>query len=366
MTALLPPMEVAARRERLRPLLDDAGVDALLVTHLTNVRYLTGFTGSAGVLVIGHDRTTLVTDGRYADQAPAQVTASGAEVAVEIAGPDQRAVVARLLGSVPRLGLEADTLPWGQVRAWGAALGGTELVATSGVVESLREQKDEGEIARMRAAAAIADEALAAVLPMLATGPTEADFGRELDAAMRRSGASGPSFETIVASGPNAALPHARPGERRVGRGELVVLDFGAVVDGYCSDMTRTVCVGEPGDEDRRHYEVVRDAQAAGVAAVRAGVSAKSVDQACRSVIEAAGWGDRFTHGTGHGVGLDVHEAPRVAATATATLRPGHVVTVEPGVYLPSRAGVRVEDTVVVTDTGCVPLTLTPKELCVV
>jgi Xaa-Pro aminopeptidase len=183
---------------------------------------------------------------------------------------------------------------------------------------------------------------------------------------MRRAGASGPSFETIVAAGPNGAKPHARPSSRRIERGELVVIDFGAVIDGYCSDMTRTVCVGEPASATaRRMVEVVSASQRAGVAAVAAGVTGKAVDEACRALITDAGWGDAFVHGTGHGVGLEIHEAPRVSSTSTDTLAPGHVVTVEPGVYLPDEGGVRIEDTVIVTDSGCSPLTHAPKDLVI-
>jgi len=238
-----------------------------------------------------------------------------------------------------------------------------ELVATEGVVEELRRTKDPGEIDRIATAARIADAALAAVSPLLADGPTEVEFGLALDTEMRRLGASAPSFETIVASGPNAARPHHRPAGRSIGAGELVVLDFGATYDGYRSDMTRTVCVGEPTSALVELYDVVAASQAAGVRAVRAGVPAASVDRSCRDVIAAAGWGEQFVHGTGHGVGLDIHEAPSVGSSSSDTLQSGHVMTVEPGVYLPGVAGVRIEDTLVVTDEGSVALTRTPKEL---
>jgi Xaa-Pro aminopeptidase len=216
---------------------------------------------------------------------------------------------------------------------------------------------------RLAEAARIADAALDVVRPRLTEGISEAEFGRILDFEMRELGAAGPSFETIVASGPNAAKPHHRPGPRTIGRGEAIVIDFGALFDGYCSDMTRTVWVDELAEaEVRRALSVVIKSQAAGVAAVGPGVRAVDVDRACRAVIERAGLGDRFVHGTGHGVGLEIHEAPSVSAASADTLGCGHVVTVEPGVYLPGVGGVRIEDTVVVTEDGCRPLTSTPKD----
>jgi Xaa-Pro aminopeptidase len=241
-----------------------------------------------------------------------------------------------------------------------------ELVATEGLVEEQRRVKDDGEVARMAEAARIADDALANVRPLLGDGLTEREIALALDYEMRRLGAEGSSFETIVASGPNGAKPHARPSERTIEAGELVVIDFGAVVDGYCSDMTRTLCVGEPASEvARRMVEVVTSSQRAGVEAVAPGVAGRDVDRVCRDLITAAGWGDAFLHGTGHGVGLEIHEAPRVASTSDDTLAAGHVVTVEPGVYLPDVGGVRIEDTVLVTEDGCLPLTNAPKELVV-
>jgi Xaa-Pro aminopeptidase len=224
--------------------------------------------------------------------------------------------------------------------------------------------KDDGEVARIEAACAIADAALERVSPRLDDGPTEAAFALELDTEMRRLGADDISFETIVASGPNGSRPHHQPSDRVIERGDLVVLDFGALVDGYHSDMTRTIPVGGADaltDEQRRMVEVVRAAQAAGVAAVAPGVGTGVVDHACREVIAEAGWADLYVHGTGHGVGLDIHEDPRVATSVDTPLVPGHVVTVEPGVYRPGHGGVRIEDTVVVTAEGRRALTHAPK-----
>jgi Xaa-Pro aminopeptidase len=365
----LPAMDVADRVARLRVALAESGsADGLLVNKMVNIRYLTGFTGSAGVVLVIGDELWLVTDGRYGQQATEQLVAAGVDARIAVAGVDARTVVGDAVrgSGTTRLGLEADAVTWDQQRIFAETwFDGTELVPTVGLVDDLRVVKDEGEVARIEAAAAIADAALANVRGRLLEQPTEQEFGIELDFEIRRLGASGNSFETIVGSGPNGAKPHHRPSARRVVEGDLVVLDFGAMVDGYCSDMTRTLMVGEPSDTQTRMLDVVTEAQQAGVDAIADGVAVADIDAACRTVIDAAGWGDAFLHATGHGVGLEIHEAPRVAATADATLAPGYVVTVEPGVYLPDHGGVRVEDTLVVTPGGSRPLTLTPKSTAV-
>jgi Xaa-Pro aminopeptidase len=360
-------VSVAGRLERLRPLLDDSGVDALLVTELTNVRYLCGFTGSAGMLLVHHDAATLLTDGRYRTQASQQLAAAGAE-GVELAvgnAADQRQVLLRSLdqAATARLGLEADHVTWAAVRRLGDTAATVELLPTSGLVEGLRQVKDTDELARMAYAASVADAALGEVRPMLDDHRTEHEVALALDMAMRRLGAEDRAFETIVASGPNAAKPHARPTTRRIETGDPVVVDFGASFDGYRSDMTRTFFVGGPPTGVLADVlDAVTAAQAAGVSAVRAGVTGGDVDHVCRQCIVEAGFGHAFEHGTGHGVGLDIHEAPAVGPGAAAILRPGAVVTVEPGVYLAGVGGVRVEDTVVVTEDGCRSLTRFPKD----
>jgi Xaa-Pro aminopeptidase len=364
----LPAMDVVVRTRRLRARLDDAGVDALLVTRLPNIRYLTGFTGSAGMLLVGGKEAVFVSDGRYRDQAVEQLGAAnvGARIEISATAAGQRAILSAAVEGGLRLGLEAHGVTWAQQRAFATDwFADAELVPTENLVEDLRRVKDAGEVARIRAACAIGDDALAELAPSLSGRPTEREFALRLELAMRERGASGTSFETIVASGPNGAKPHARPSDRRIEAGELVVLDFGCVVDGYCSDMTRTVSVGDPGPDARRLYAVVLESQAAGRAAVRGGAACIDVDRACREVIEAAGWGEAFLHGTGHGVGIEIHEAPRVAATTSDTLASGYVVTVEPGVYLTGVGGVRIEDTVVVTPDGADALTTFPKELLV-
>jgi len=367
----LATMDVAGRIGRLRERFGEAGpdrsaIDALLVTTLTNIRYLTGFTGSAALLLVTGDDVLFVTDGRYRDQSAEQLAAAGVDARVEVSGTGQRELVSEAAAALGRVGLEAHGVTWSQQRSFdGQWFEHASVVPTEHLVEGLRLVKDPGERDRIAEACGIADAALADVVGRLGGDISEADFALELEWAMRRRGAEAVSFEPIVASGPNGAMPHARPGPRVIRPGELVVLDFGCKVEGYCSDMTRTVSVGEPAADARHMWDVVLASQEAGRAAVRSGVAAADVDRACREVIEEAGWGDAFLHGTGHGVGLDIHEAPRVAATSRDTLASGHVVTVEPGVYLTGIGGVRIEDTVVVTEGGCEVLTMTPRSLLV-
>jgi Xaa-Pro aminopeptidase len=361
-------MEVAGRLGRLRHALAATGnPEALLVSSLTNIRYLTGFTGSAGLLFVLPSDAVLLTDGRYEIQAQEQLEASAVAARVMISSAAAQAGSASEIvagGELRVLGLEAAHVTWAQQRSYAEKwFAGVDLIPTVGVVEQLRRVKDAGEVDRLAEAARIADRALARVRGRLAAAPTEVEFATALDFEMRELGATSPSFPTIVASGPNAAKPHHQPGARRIGPTDAVVIDFGALYDGYCSDMTRTVWVEGVSDPGvRRAIEVVLAAQAAGVAAVRPGVACTEIDRACRSVIEEAGLAERFVHGTGHGVGLNIHEAPSVSPVSTDTLSAGHVVTVEPGVYLPGAGGVRIEDTVVVTADGCRPITSTPKD----
>lgn len=358
----LAPLATAGRIDRLRTAMAASGTAALLVTKLVNVRYLTGFTGSAGMVLVTADDACFVTDGRYTERAGEEIERAGAPVRVEIGASavNQRELLRDVAAGAP-VALEDHSVTWATQRELADVFGTVEPAGTP--VEELRRTKDAGEIDRIRRACAIADETFAEVCELLPSGPTEVEFAIALERGMRERGASGNSFDPIVAAGPNGSRPHHTPGNRPIGRGELVVCDFGCVVDGYSSDMTRTVASGDPGPDARHLYEVVLRSQAAGVAAVTAGVTCAEVDRAARDVIVAEGWGEAFSHSTGHGVGLEIHEAPRVAAAGGDTLRIGDVVTVEPGVYLPGIGGVRIEDTVVVGGAGCEPLTLTPKVL---
>ena len=352
-------MQVSDRVDRVRGLFDLLGVDGLVVTDLSNVRWLTGFTGSNAAVVVAVGGLTLFTDGRYSDQAPMQLSRANVDADVVI-GADVIGGAIAAVASLSRLGLEADTISWAAQQRFADACS-AGLVAVSAALVELRAVKDRGELDRIASAVRIADATLAEVRLILGARPTEREVALALDHGMRSRGATAEAYETIVAAGPNGALPHARPTDRVIGDGDLVVIDVGALVDGYRSDMTRTFVIGEPTTEQQRHLDVVQESQAAGAAAVRAGVSAKLVDKACRDIIAEAGWADRFTHGTGHGVGLDIHERPRVNSQTTDVLEAGMVVTVEPGVYLPGVGGVRWEDLLHVTEDGADVLSGSPK-----
>ena len=355
------------RVDRVRTRLQGAQAEALLVSDLTNIRWLTGFTGSNGWVVLGPDQLTLVTDGRYGEQATKQMDAAGidGQVLVGATGAATQSHLATVTKRYRTTGFEAAHVSYQQHGCWSAAFA-TTLVATSGLVEIERRAKDDAEVEAMATACRIADRALAEVAPTLGDGLTEAQVRNHLEIRMRELGAIGPSYETIVATGPvNAALPHHRPTDTLIEPGHTVIIDVGALVDGYHSDMTRSFVVGAPTALQQELYELVLAAQAAGVAAVAPGLTTKALDSVCRDIITEAGYGEWFTHGTGHGVGLLIHEDPFVNRAGDATLQVGDVVTVEPGVYREGFGGIRVEDLVVVTSAGCRVLTSSPKDsLC--
>lgn len=336
--------------------------DALLILHEKNIRYLTGFTGSDGTLMVGKDWLALLVDGRYTTQARGE--AAGAEV-FEFRGRVDGITALAGERAVGGIGFEAPSLTVEDYLKLQGKLPGVTFYPLSEDLQFLRAVKNEAEVALIREAARIAGEALVAVREMIRPGVRESDIAVELEYRMRRGGAEQASFETIVAAGANAALPHARPGGRTVAAGDCVIIDYGAVSGGYHSDETCTYIVGSPSERQQEVYGRVKEAHDRAIRAVRAGVTCGAIDRIARGCLEEAGLGAHFSHGTGHGVGLDVHEAPRLAAGREDILRAGMVVTVEPGVYLPGDWGIRIEDTVLVREEGCDILTQTSKELTV-
>ena len=349
-----------SRIDRLLGAFEGRGIDTLLVTSPSNRLYMSGFTGSSANLLIAGDRRLLITDGRYATQAAAQ--AADYELVIH-KGPllDQVAasaldMEAACLGFDPELTTVADFETLSKLLEPDC-----ELVGVSGLVEGLRLLKDEAEMEALRRAIAIGDAAMEVAEEAIRPGVREIDVAIAIEQEFRLAGASGPSFPVIVASGRNAAMPHHSPTVKEIEEGDSVVVDMGAKLDGYCSDMTRTFCAGGPTPMFEKIYGIVLEAQRAAIDGVRGGLSAKDCDGLARDVISAAGYGDRFGHGTGHGVGLDIHESPRVSFTSKDVLQAGMVHSVEPGIYLPDWGGVRIEDLVLVTEDGSETLSRYPK-----
>jgi len=365
------PLRVDGRLNSVAHLVGEKhSATAMVVSSSENIRYLTGFTGSAGVVICRKDDSVLITDGRYVEQAHSQVRESGADVRIV----EARTVAATLeavaseLARDARCVCEAADLSVESHARYEAAIG-KELLPVSGVVEELRRTKSEAEVERISFAAQTADRALADVRELLGRSMsepvTERDVRDELEYRMRRHGADGPSYETIVATGNNAARPHHRPTDQVLREGDSVVIDVGGLVDGYHSDMTRTYLLGNVDPVLQTMFDVVSESQSRGVAAVKAGVLPSEIDRMCREWITEAGFGPEFVHGTGHGVGLQIHESPWLRAQSNEPLREGEVVTVEPGVYRVGLGGVRIEDLLLVRAAGSTTLTHTPKDsLC--
>lgn len=357
---------VDPRSSRLAALaegLTAAHIDGLLVTSAANVRYLTGFSGSSGLLFVTQRDTLLITDFRYQTQAAEEVDGV-ARVVIESqslwTGLWQNLAQ---LGQLEVAGFESAHLVHRDFQRLLEGGGRYQWRPTTDLIESLRERKDAGEVEKIRAAITVAECALERVVKSVRAGLTERGIAGLLEAALRDTGSDGFAFPTIVASGPNAALPHARPTARRVCGGDLLLIDFGAVVDGYCSDITRTFVVGRATDEQREVYEVVRLANERAAQALRPGMSGRDADAVARGYIEDRGFGEMFGHSLGHGIGLEVHEAPRLAKTADSPLVQGAVVTVEPGIYRPGWGGVRIEDDVHLSSGGAQVLTRFTREL---
>jgi Xaa-Pro aminopeptidase len=346
----------------------ESEVEAMLVTSPLNVRYLTGFTGSNGLALIGPDTRVFVTDFRYTEQAAAEVDPSferriaRTELADELPG-----VLGADSDGPLRLGFEDGAITVRAHARLSETLGDRVVLIAAGCpVEELRAVKEPHEVQRIRAAAALADDALREIMEQGLAGRTEAEVALALEDAMRRRGAAGASFESIVAAGPHGALPHATPRDVPIGDRELVVIDWGAVLDGYCSDCTRTLATGDLSEAATVAYDLVREAQLAGLEAIRPGSGGRDADGAAREIIDAAGHAEHFGHSLGHGVGLEIHERPRLSQRSDDMLAVGNVVTCEPGVYVPGEVGVRIEDLCVVTESGHEILTHIPKELITV
>jgi len=354
----------AGRLQALRALLAEHDLGAMVVTDAANVRYLTGYVGSNGTAVVSRDAATLLTDSRYAVSARAQVEDADVVIGSRDLLGDIARIARDLAGDGP-VAVEAETVTVAWHERFAARLEAAPR-ATRGLVEGLRLVKDPGEIALMRRAAAVADEALAHVLAQGIVGRTERQVAFALYGAMLDRGAEDLSFPTIVAAGPRGARPHAVPGAEPIPTDTLVVIDMGAIVEGYCSDMTRTVATGPLPADLERIYTVCLDAQEAALAAARPGITGADLDAVARDHITAAGFGDHFGHGLGHGVGLEIHEGPGVRPTSTDELRAGMAITIEPGIYIDGTGGVRIEDLVILTDGGCDIISGAPKALTVV
>jgi len=340
-------------------------VDYFLVTHLSNIRYLCGFTGSAGALLVGAKEPVFFTDGRYTEQAREQVR--GASITIEKKSPLVAAAEWLKAKRPGTLGIESDHLTVAsEARLRRVLPKPCRLRPLSGAVERQRTIKDAAETCLIREAVNLGSSLFPSLVKTIRPGVPETTVAAKLEFAARQAGAEGMSFDTIIAAGPRSALPHGRASATPIPRQGFVVLDFGVILAGYCSDMTRTVALGRPSAKERGWYDAVLDAQLAGIAAVRPGVTAGEVDEAARKVLKRNKLAKYYTHSTGHGVGLEIHESPRLAAGETTVLEPGMVLTIEPGVYVPGQGGVRIEDMILVTKTGCDVLTPTTKELITV
>jgi Xaa-Pro aminopeptidase len=361
------PTEYHSRLRLARQRLLKSGADALIVTHLPNISYLSGFNGSAGILIVERRQATLFTDGRYRVQAREQVRAAGVRVEIP-AGPILLAAGEFLASSagakVKRVAFDPNSVTYAQHSQLAKATGRrVKWLAESGWIEDLRTIKSSAEMAKMRASARLISRVFGEVFKVMKAGVRELELAAEVDYQMRKLGAEGPAFETIIASGPRAALPHAKPTTKRLSRNELVVFDAGAILNGYCSDMSRTAFVGKAPDRVKGWYRAVLEAQSTACNAVAAGVPAGEPDAVARGVLASHRLDKYFVHSTGHGLGLEIHEAPRLAKGQKGPLQPGMVVTIEPGIYVAGVGGIRIEDEVAIFDGHTEILTTAPREL---
>ncbi|MCM3597159.1 Xaa-Pro peptidase family protein [Metabacillus idriensis] len=349
--------------EKMRNRLKELDVDGILITSSYNRRYMTGFTGSSGVAVITDSHAVFITDFRYTEQAAKQI--EGFEI-VQHKGPILEEVAAQAAKmSIKRLGFEQDDLSFASYTAYKDELKEIEFVPVSGAVEKLRLIKSAAEIKILKEAAEIADAAFKHILTVIRPGMKEIEVANELEFFMRKQGAVSSSFDIIAASGYRSALPHGVASEKEIEKGDFLTLDFGAYYKGYCSDITRTIAVGDPSDELKKIYSIVLEAQLRGMNGIKAGMTGKEADALTRDYISENGYGEYFGHSTGHGLGMEVHEGPSLSVKSETVLEPGMIVTVEPGIYIPKLGGVRIEDDTVVKEDGNESLTHSPKELII-
>ncbi|MFG3611793.1 M24 family metallopeptidase [Rummeliibacillus stabekisii] len=350
------------RVERLVKALNSQNLDGLLITNNYNLRYMTGFTGTSGVAVVSQKEAVFITDFRYTEQASKQIT--GYRI-VEHKGTiiEEIAAIVKELG-IKSLGFEKDVVSYSMYEAYSKVIP-ADLVGVTDLIEKIRLVKTEDELKTIKAACQIADETFEHIIQFIKPGKTELEVSNELEFYMRKLGATSSSFDTIVASGVRSALPHGVATDKIIEKGDFVTLDYGALYNGYISDMTRTVAVGKPSEQLKEIYQIVLEAELLGLEKFKPGMTGKEADAICRDYIKEHGYGDAFGHSTGHGIGLEVHEGPGLSFRSNITLEPGMVVTCEPGIYLPGVGGVRIEDDTLITETGNEKLTHAPKELII-
>jgi Xaa-Pro aminopeptidase len=353
-----------SRIDRLRGHFKEHEIDGMLITSASNRRYISNFTGSAGIVLISQTSAKLITDFRYIDQANEQ--AKDYEIVRHQASIVEEAAKQAAAMGITKLGFEQDHLTYSVFRTYESKLEAT-MIPISGLVEQLRLIKDTAELTILKEAAALADETFSHIINYIHPGLTELDVSNELEFFMRKNGASSSSFDIIVASGVRSSLPHGVASDKVIEKGDFVTLDFGALYKGYCSDITRTLSVGEPSSEElKKIYQIVLSAQLRGLEGIKPGITGKDADALTRDYITENGYGDDFGHSTGHGIGLDVHEGPGLSVKSDTVLKPGMVVTVEPGIYISNLGGVRIEDDTVVTENGNEKLTRSTKELLII
>ena len=356
-------MSFQARIDNLKEKLTSQKLDGLYITNLTNVRYLTGFTGSAGSLLILDETQHFFTDGRYIEQSKNQVKNSQ----IHIVGSSHFQAISdkKLIANNSSIGFESDFMSVNLYDALKNLMGNIQWEKTSGIVEELAAVKDSLEIESLKTAIEITDDVFDKIIPELKIGAKEKDISAKISYLFKMNGADGDSYDSIIGSGYLGALPHARPTSKKFENGDFVVMDFGALYNGYHADMTRTVVIGEASEKHKEIYSIVLESQLQGIKVAKAGITGAEVDKACRTVIEKAGYGNKFIHSTGHGIGLEVHTYPRLSSLNTKALLENYVVTIEPGIYLAGWGGVRIEDDCLIEKTQCTPLNRSTKEMLV-